>query len=162
MPFGRSRNPFERRGSVERLVGRTRDRLAVFTLLLVIAMVFAAGLVTAAAAVRAMDASVDRTLRESAAAMMAGLVPESDEPAASAGPSSSSGDESADSASDGNPAPSISAAPRQDVTPTPTAAVRPTPPARPPSADGGDDRNGGEASPTALAPRAMPHGPGSP
>ena len=91
MRFGRSRNPFERRGSAIGWSGAARDRLAAFTLLLVIALVSIAGLVTAAAAVRAMDASVDRTLRESAAAVMAGWCPSPKRPSASPGPGASDG-----------------------------------------------------------------------
>ena len=80
MPFGRRPAAGFAGRSTERLVGRARVRLAVFTLVLVTALVAVVGLATAAVAVQALDASVDRSLRQSAADAMVSLNNDSEDP----------------------------------------------------------------------------------
>ncbi len=80
MPFGRRPSAGFAGRSTERLVGRARVRLAVFTLVLVTALVAVVGLATAAVAVQALDASVDRSLRQSAADAMVSLTSDSEDP----------------------------------------------------------------------------------
>jgi len=58
---------------IDRLVRRTRMRLAVFTMLLVMALLVMMGVVTAFVALSGMDSAVDNSLREAAAGPMAAL-----------------------------------------------------------------------------------------
>lgn len=80
MRFGRKPPAASGSHGAERLVRLTRLRLAVFTLLLVTALVAAVGLATATVAIAALDSSVDRSLRQSASEAMAALTTETEGP----------------------------------------------------------------------------------
>ena len=137
---------------IDRLVRRTRIRLATVTLLLIAFLLLGVGAVTAAVAIRAGDASVDRSLRDAASAAMATLVGTNDNENGgndtdNAGPGTSVEDGTGGNAGEAEGSPAASPAP--DGTPAP-AASEDAVPAGPTQAPGTPRPGGGTGATTST------------